>query len=193
MDDELKDIWQEASKKIEKPTFEVDFTKKPLGVLSKIERNLQWEQYGNYTLAPLATLFLAYEGEYGWAVFLGIFTLLAIIYYHQVLKKIKSVHASTDVKHFLKDISQLLNRFSKHYKIVMLTFTVLSSIYGFVAGFSFGLEKTIRELELDKPLFWFTMVAYTALAIWLINKFVDWLYAKKIRQLDEMVKSMEED
>lgn len=187
MDKEWQEIWQQSSDSLPSPSVEIDLTKKPLNLVQKLERSIRWENKFNYFFVIVFLPWLLYTKHY-----LGSIALLGLMiptfyYYHQLIKKLSGTIVDEDVRSYLKKSYQILRTFMNHYKAAGW---VLGSV-GLVIGVTYNSEEDLLSL-LSKPKFLISFGIAAVLTISLIYVLIYFIYGRKFRKLEELVKSIED-
>lgn len=188
MDNEWKEIWQQASEELPPtPPLSIDLTKEPLGMVQKIKRVIYWENRFNQLFTIVGVLWFVLDKEYLKGLGVGLLLIPFLLYYQRLLNKLNEVDVNRNVQDYLKESYQILRTFVNHYKIISL---VLGSI-GAVIGFGLGGHNDFLFINLIKIESILGIAISTIITVLACYGVVQLMYGKKVGKLKEMIDSFE--
>ncbi len=192
---DIKSIW-EKGKELEDPssleinTLEKKGTKTTLYWIKVI----LWIEFSlNLVLAPLSILYALNRGDStGLIIFYLVVTIIYLIYYQFLIKKINQFNYDGNVVKSLKKVYGYLRFYLLHYKVVIW----LSLIIGFIYGFT-GPENREGLDKINSTEGWIIVISITVVIVGIfggiLHGLVNLIYGRKIKRLKKTLQDLQKE
>ena len=192
---DIKSIWQKG-KELEDPaslkidTLEKKGTKTTLYWIKVI---LWIEFWMNIVLLPLFIPYLHNRGDsIGFITFYILITIIYLIYYQFLIKKIKQFNYDGNVIKSLKKVYGYLRFYLLHYKVVIWVSMIVGIVYEFSRGESREALQKIDTLE-EWSIFILINLVVVGIVGGILYGLIHLIYGRKIRRLRRTIKDLAEE
>jgi len=195
MDNDLKNIWHIKQPDIGLTDEKIDdITKnRSTNIIEKIKKTIKTEHWINIISYPVITVVCLFYGKYWEAALISMVFIPFLIYYRNLLNKLKKVDIQSNVTDYLKSCYEIIHKFVNHYKTIGASTTVIAFFVGLnLTGDFFEIVDKIKGFDLKGQItsilvFILGLVFSIALVIVIIKL----LYDKKLKALHTMIEELE--